>query len=523
MDNQIAVIIGAGPAGLTTAYELQARTSIHPIILEMDGVLGGISKTVKFGRNRIDIGGHRFFSKSSRILDWWQKLLPIQGAPARDDLMLKREVPLSSDPEAPDPEQTDLVMLIRSRLSRILFLRKFFDYPLRLNLQLVGNLGARRTLRIGCSYLGSRLAPIGSETNLEDFFINRFGRELYLTFFKDYTEKVWGVPCTSISPEWGVQRVKGLSVTKAVVQAMRSLVHKDISLEQKTRESSLIDQFMYPKFGPGQIWERVGELICAQGGEIKLHHRVTGVKVRNGKLEALTVRDLTSKTDATITGDYFFSTMPVKEFIAAIDGDVPDKVRTVAEGLPYRDFMTVGLLVRKLAIRNQTTIRTLNGIIPDNWIYIQEKDVKLGRLQIFNNWSPYLVEDPNTICLGLEYFCEQDGELWSKSDYAMTEFAIKELVTIGLLEHDAVLDSIVLRVPKAYPAYFGSYRQFDLIRRFADNLENLYLIGRNGMHRYNNTDHSMLTAMLAVDAIVAGERSRAAIWEANTEESYHEE
>ena len=272
-----AVIIGAGPAGLTAAFELLAQTDIVPIIFEMSGDIGGISKTVNYKGNRIDIGGHRFFSKSDRVMQWWLDRMPVQGFPARDDLDLGRELPLSKEPGAPDPEKDDLVFLVRNRLSRIFFLRKFFNYPVALNLNTVANLGALRMAKIGLSYLKACLFPIKQEKNLEDFFINRFGKELYATFFKDYTEKVWGVACTQIKPEWGAQRIKGLSVTTALVHAVKKLAGLDASLAQKETETSLIGQFLYPKLGPGQLWEEVARLIVQRGGENQLNFEVTGM------------------------------------------------------------------------------------------------------------------------------------------------------------------------------------------------------------------------------------------------------
>jgi protoporphyrinogen oxidase len=531
-----AVIIGAGPAGLTAAYELLDKSDIVPIVCEMTGEIGGISKTAVYRGNRIDIGGHRFFSKSERVMQWWQNILPIQGAPACDDRLLGRQVPLASECRmrplraqepatvpAPDPEQADGVMLVRSRLSRIFFLRRFFDYPITLTRNTLISLGPLRLLKIGLSYGKSCLAPIREEKSLEDFFINRFGLELYHTFFKDYTEKVWGVSCREIKPEWGAQRIKGLSVTRTILHAIGKLAGKREDVAQKRVETSLIEQFLYPKLGPGQLWEETAAMVERLGGRVILNSRVVGLETEGQRVTAVRVRDERSGRVTRLTGDYFFSSMPVRELIEALGETAPEPVREVAAGLKYRDFMTVGLLLKKLKIRNETLLKTVNGLVPDNWIYIQEREVRLGRVQIFNNWSPYLVRDPDTVWIGLEYFCSEGDDLWSMPDRDFAEFAIAELASIGIIERSDVLDSTVLRMPKAYPAYFGSYERFEVIREYADRFENLFLMGRNGMHRYNNADHSMLTAMTAVENVISGRADKANIWNVNAEQEYHEE
>ena len=527
-ENKTAIIIGAGPAGLTTAYELLEKTNIKPIIFEMTHDIGGISKTVNYKGNRIDIGGHRFFSKSDRVMEWWKNILPLQSAPSREDLILdityqNKTRPVQLSAHGADPEKVDKVMLIRSRLSRIFFLRKFFSYPVSLSMNTVKNLGIVRMARIGISYVCTRLFPIKHEKSLEDFFINRFGRELYLTFFKDYTEKVWGVKCNQIKPEWGAQRIKGLSITKALIHALKQCFSKDSSLEQKQTETSLIEQFMYPKHGPGQMWEVVTDMVSSKGAEIHKDHKIVGITHEGNKIVEVKVKNMTTGQVQAYKGDYFFSTMPVKELIQCFETDVPKEVQEVANGLMYRDFITVGLLLKKLKVQNETSATTINNIVPDNWIYIQERDVKIGRLQIFNNWSPYMVKDPNTAWIGLEYFCNVGDELWSKSDEEFTRFAIQELAKIDIIYEEDVLDHTVIRMPNTYPAYFGTYDQFDVVKNFTDKIENLFLIGRNGMHRYNNQDHSMLTAMTAVENIVNDVKSKDNIWSVNVEMEYHEE
>ncbi|MHC4521722.1 MAG: NAD(P)/FAD-dependent oxidoreductase [Planctomycetota bacterium] len=517
-----AVIIGAGPAGLTAAYELLGRTDIRPVGLEARGDIGGISKTVNYKGNRIDIGGHRFFSKSQRVLDWWFNILPLQGRPARDDIALGREVPLSPEPDAPDPEKTDKVLLARQRVSRIFFLDTFFDYPLSLNLDTLSKLGVVRTSKIVLSYVNSRLFAVKPETSLEDFFINRFGRELYGTFFRDYTEKVWGAPCTEIGSQWGAQRVKGMSVRRALIDAARNVVRRDRSVGQKHTETSLIRQFLYPKLGPGQMWSEVAERVERDGGRVRLHHRVVGLTTEGQRVTSVRAIDERSGASVQVEGDYLFSSMPVRDLIAALGPDVPGSVREVAQGLLYRDFITVGLLLKRLRIQNSGGKHAMNGLIPDCWIYIQDPSVRVGRMQIFNNWSPYLVADPDNVWIGLEYFCSEGDALWAMPDHELSALAAKELKAMGFAEADDVLEGMVLRTPKAYPAYFGTYSRFDVIRTYTDPFENLFLVGRNGMHRYNNQDHSMLTAMTAVENICADRSAKDNIWSINTEDAYHE-
>ncbi len=530
MPEKTAIIIGAGPAGLTAAYELLTRSDVRPSVFEATHEIGGISRTVEYKGNRIDIGGHRFFSKSERVMNWWQDRMPPQTSPSRDDLALDRPLPASATPRNgvhADPETTDKVMLIRGRLSRIFYLRRFFDYPVSLNFNTIANLGPIRICRIGVSYVLARLFPVGSERSLEDFFVNRFGRVLYRTFFKDYTEKVWGVPCDQIKPEWGAQRIKGLSITKALIHAVKKAfgAKTDGSLDQKDTETSLIERFLYPKHGPGQMWEETARLVRERGGAVQMGYKAVALRL-GGDGDTVTEVDFldeaTGKTE-TVRGDYVISTMPIRDLVGALGNAVPANIAAIGTGLIYRDFMTVGLLLKKLKIQNRTAFRTVGNIVPDNWIYIQEPDVKIGRLQVFNNWSPYMVSDPDTVWVGLEYFCNEGDAFWTMSDDAFAAFAIDELSKIGIIDQNDVLDRTVIRAPKAYPAYFGSYDRFDLLKDFFCRIQNLFLVGRNGMHKYNNQDHSMLTAMTAVDNIIQGVTSKDNIWQVNTEQDYHEE
>jgi protoporphyrinogen oxidase len=518
-----AIIVGAGPAGLTAAYELLTRAAIKPIVIEKSTCVGGISRTVNYKGNRMDIGGHRFFSKSDRVMEWWLKMLPLEasehGRVTINYHGMDREIVPSTS--GLDPSAADRVMLLRSRKSRIYYLRRFFDYPISLSKDTVLKLGLWRTFKVGASYVRSGLFPLKSEETLEHFFINRFGRELYRTFFKSYTEKVWGVPCNLISASWGAQRIKGLSVWSTVTHALAKLFeNRGEDIRQKGIETSLIDRFLYPKFGPGQMWEEVARRIIEMGGEIKMGCKAERVITDGWQVKALEASN-SNGDRKTWEGDYFFSTAPVKEIMRSFDVAPPRNVLEVSDGLVYRDFITVGLLLRSLRIKDEA--QRAKQLIRDNWIYIQEPDVLLGRVQIFNNWSPSMVADPANVWLGLEYFCNESDEIWNLSDDRMIALAIGELSKIGIIDAAEVLDSTVLRMEKTYPAYFGTYDRFAEIRKHVDRYENLFLIGRNGMHRYNNQDHSMLTAMMAVDNIIAGKRDKTGLWEVNTEMDYHEE
>ena len=513
-----AIIIGAGPAGLTAAYKLLKETDIHPIIIEKNDFAGGISRTVNHNGNRIDIGGHRFFSKSKVVMDLWQEIMPVQGSDSIDDLILGNHKPLNQG--GPDPEKEDKVLLVRSRVSRILYLRKFFDYPISMKLQTFTNLGLLNTFSAGITYIKSQVVK-RREDSLEDFIINRFGESLYNMFFKDYTNKVWGRSPAEISADWGAQRIKGLSLIKALLFMLKKpFIKKNIN--QDNVETSLIEMFYYPKKGPGQFWELMAEEIIKAGGEILYKSEAVGANITDGKIDWIETR--LNNELRKLKADYFISSMPVKDFVDSLKNEVPDEVKDVALNLPYRDFITVGLLVNKLKIKNTSKINTVGNIVPDCWIYIQEPDVKMGRVQIFNNWSPYMVKDFNdTVWIGLEYFCQEGDEMWASSDEEFISFATEEAVKIGLIEKDSVMDSKRINVEKAYPAYFGTYEKFSIVKDYLDSFSNLYCIGRNGQHRYNNMDHSMLTAIETVNAIVSGNQDRSIIWNVNTETEYHEE
>jgi protoporphyrinogen oxidase len=523
---KVAVIAGAGPAGLTAALELLRRSDIVPVVFEADNQVGGISKTINYRGNRMDLGGHRFFSKSDWVMRWWQDILPIAEGQASPESALRIKYQGQTRdlvPETLGSSSSDAVMLVRQRLSRIFYRRRFFDYPLRLNASTVKNLGLVEALQIGLSYGQARLKSQLPEVTLEDFFINRFGHRLYRTFFKDYTEKVWGVPCEEISAEWGAQRIKGLSVAKAVGHALTSPFRNSVDASQKQTETSLIERFLYPKFGPGQMWEEVARRVSQRGGEIHLRQRIVGVERNGPDVTAANVLDEATGSLRRVPCDYFISTMPIHDLISFL-GPADSRVRRIANRLPYRDFMTAGLLLRRMhsAAASQGTKQN-NGMPPDNWIYIQEPDVRIGRLQIFNNWSPALVADPTTIWLGLEYFCSEGDDLWTMDNGRFIDFAASELEKIGLINRKDVIDGTLVRVPKAYPAYFGAYGEFEKVRAYLDQFPNLYPVGRNGMHRYNNQDHSMLAANVAVSSIINGGSGKLEIWRTNAEDEYHEE
>lgn len=523
---KIAVIAGAGPAGLTAALELLRQSDITPIVFEADTQVGGLSKTITYRGNRMDLGGHRFFSKSDWVMRWWQEILPIAKNNTWDsgDLRINYQGQSRAvTPEAISPSNADAVLLIRQRLSRIFYRRRFFDYPLAFNASTLKNLGAIEVLKIGLSYGRAQLTPRMSEISLEDFFINRFGNRLYQTFFRDYTEKVWGVPCTDISAEWGAQRIKGLSVSKAIGHAISRPFRNSKDASQKDIETSLIERFLYPKFGPGQMWEEVARRISQRGGEIVLRHRILRVEHEAAKVTAVIVLDEITGVMHRVTCHEFISTIPVSHLVAFLQ-PAELRLQRIAAELPYRDFMTVGLLLRRMkSTTDKRNGSRANGMPPDNWIYIQDTDVRIGRLQVFNNWSPAMVADPSTIWLGLEYFCREGDDLWSMDNGRFVDFAAAELEKIGLLDRRDVIDAKLVRVLKAYPAYFGAYREFDQVKTYLDQFTNLYPIGRNGMHRYNNQDHSMLTAKSAVDSIVNGGDRKQDIWRVNAEGEYHEE
>ena len=511
------LIIGAGPAGLTAAYELLRKgNEIEVVVFEESDFLGGISRTVEYKGNRMDMGGHRFFSKIPTVNAWWDQMLPMQGAPSYDDRKLDRDVPLEKN--GPDPEKEDRVMLIRHRVSRILFDDKFYDYPVSLKPETLKNMGFFTTMQVGFSYLASLLHK-RPDDNLENFYINRFGKKLYSMFFEYYTENLWGRHPREIDASWGAQRVKGLSI----VAILQDIFGKIFNQKNRKVETSLIEQFKYPKLGPGELWEVTAAEIEKMGGTIIKEAKVT--KLHKNEQNVLT--GITYEKDGVehqADGDVVISSMPVKDLVGGMN-DVPETPARIAKGLPYRDYMTLGVLVPKIKLKNKTKLKTVGNIVPDCWVYVQDRRVKMGRFQIYNNWSPYMVKDlEHTIWIGLEYFVNEGDEFWNMTEEAFSEFGVNEMVKLGLIDRaDEVLDSHMERVKKAYPAYFDTYDEMDTLIEYLNTIPNLYCVGRNGQHRYNNIDHSMVTSFEAVKNILSGATDKSNIWNVNTEKEYHEE
>ena len=511
-----ALVIGAGPAGLTAAYELLTKSEdMEVMVFEESDCFGGISKTVEYKGTRRDMGGRRVFSKIPEVNAWWDKMLPMQGSATYDDILLNRPMPLTEG--GPDPEKEDRVMLTRHRVSRILFDNKFYDYPVTLKMETLKNMGFFTTMKVGFSYLAAILHK-KPEDNLENFYINRFGRKLYSMFFEYYTENLWGRHPSEIDASWGAQRVTGLSV----VAILKDIFGKIFKKKNRKVETSLIEEFKYPKLGPGQLWDVTAEEITKLGGTIIKNAKVTKLQKEGDKIVSLTyVKD---GQEVTVEGDYIISSMPVKDLVAGMN-DVPAEPARIAAGLPYRDYMTLGVLVPKINLENKTKLKTVSNIVPDCWVYVQDRRVKMGRFQIYNNWSPYMIKDlENTIWIGLEYFVNEGDEFWNMTEEQFSAFGVQEMVNLGLIDSpDVVLDTHMEKVKKAYPAYFDTYDEMDKLVEYLKSIDNLYCVGRNGQHRYNNIDHSMVTSFETVKNILSGEKDKSNIWSVNTEQEYHEE
>ncbi|MBQ3665278.1 MAG: NAD(P)/FAD-dependent oxidoreductase [Lachnospiraceae bacterium] len=531
------IIIGAGPAGITAGYELlkQAPDRYDVIILEESNEIGGISKTIKYHGNRMDLGGHRFFSKNDDVMAWWDHIMPKQGDMSYDDKILGRKKELNHG--GPDPETEDEVMLIRDRVSRIYYQKKFFDYPVSLKWKTIKNMGFLTTIRAGTSYLYACTHKL-KETSLENFYINRFGKVLYSMFFEGYTQKLWGRHPREISADWGAQRVKGLSI-RAILKDMLSKV-ADHTLEmlhlnqnndknKKNTETSLIEEFYYPKYGPGQMWELAARKFTNMGGTLITNAKVVKINKRgktynDNEIHVITgIEYIQNGVMKKMDGDIIISSMPLKDLIKGMN-DVPENVQRIAGGLPYRDFVTVGVLVKKLNLKNETKIKTLNNIVPDCWIYVQDTKVRLGRIQIFNNWSPYLVKNVEEhVWIGMEYFCDEKDKFYRLSEKQCIRYATKELIKMGIISsQEDVLDAHREKVKKAYPAYFDTYQEIDTLVKYLNTIDNLYCVGRNGQHRYNNMDHSMITSFETVKNIIHNQSDRSNIWNVNVEGEYHE-
>ncbi len=463
------VVIGAGPGGLTAAHEL-TELGHEAIVFEKDDQVGGIARTVSYNGYRFDIGGHRFFTKVDTVQTLWEEVMG-------DDF------------------------LVRPRLSRIYYRDRFFDYPLRPGNALRG-LGLIESIRIVVSYLRARGIPNSNERTFEDWVVNRFGRRLYEIFFETYTEKVWGIPCSEIGADWAAQRIKNLNLTQAIRHALLG------GKKGGSVITTLIDEFQYPRLGPGMMWERWCERLEARGVKTHLEAEVCDLHHKDGRVEAATVRFGNGEIEH-VSADHFVSTMPARRLIRSLDPPAPAPVAEAAEKLRYRDFLTVVLIVRDAEV------------FPDNWIYIHSPDVKVGRVQNFKNWSPEMVPDPSTTSLGLEYFVNEGDELWSAPDEKLVEQGEVEMIRLGLIRPDTVIDGTVVRMPKAYPVYDSDYKEaLATVRRYTDGLINLHLIGRNGQHRYNNQDHSMVTGIYAARNIDGADYD---VWSVNVEDEYHEE
>jgi protoporphyrinogen oxidase len=464
------VVIGGGPAGLTAAHYL-VRRPLEVTVLERDHQVGGIARTVEYKGFRFDIGGHRFFTKVGPVRDLWHK-------------MLGRE------------------MLKRPRLSRIYYNNRFFDYPLKPFNALRG-LGIVEAIRAVASYAWIRVHPIRPEVSVADWISNRFGRRLFNIFFKTYTEKVWGIPCEQLGAQWAAQRIKGLSLATAVVNMLFK------GGRGRKQIKTLIDEFEYPRLGPGMMWEAFQKDLEERGGRVEFGATVVGLRHDGSRITSV-VYARNGET-GSIAADMVMSTMPLRDLIRSLDPPAPDDVRAAAEALRYRDFLTVALVL------------DTPTMFPDNWIYVHDPKVKLGRIQNFKNWSPEMVPDPRKTCLGLEYFCFEGDGLWNMSNADLVKLGARELDAIGLLRGAAVLDGTVVRAPKAYPIYDeGFMASLDVVRRYLDRFTNLQVAGRNGMHKYNNQDHSMVTAILAVQNLLeAGPHHD--VWAVNADDEYHEE
>jgi len=460
------LIAGGGPAGLTAAYEL-SKKNIPATVLESSSFLGGLSQTVEYKGYRFDIGGHRFFTKNKEIDVLWTEMLP--GGFIEVD-----------------------------RISRIYYKKKFFSYPLK-PIEAFINLGLIESFMILLSYVKSKIKPRVPETSFEDWVINRFGSRLYRIFFKTYTEKVWGMPCSKISADWASQRIKGLSLTTAIKNAFFS---------KKNSIKTLIDRFRYPRLGPGMLWNAVGRNIEEKGGRVVRNQKVVAIKRNNYNVESITAEDPEGKK-SVYKCTHFVSSMPLRDLMLNMSPSPQKEVMDAAAKLTYRDFLVVAAIIEK------------DKIFPDNWVYIHDGSVRLGRIQNFKNWSKEMVPDEGYSCLGLEYFCSEGDDLWSMSDKAIAEFAIKELEQIGLCDSKDVRDTCVVKMYKAYPVYDTDYQKnIEIIRNFINKFKNLYPIGRNGMHRYNNQDHSMATALLAARNILGAKYD---VWQVNSDAEYHEE
>ncbi len=497
-----AIIIGAGPAGLTAAYELLRNSDIKPIVVDSSETIGGLSATYRYKGNFIDVGGHRFFSDNQDIISWWKNILPFEKEFSPGYMQDKCNYP------AIDPETTEKVMLVRNRLSRIYFRRRFFPYPMELSFDTLKNLGLFLSTHIICDYFFSIINK-RPEKNLEDFLINRFGKRLYEIFFKNYTEKIWGVSCKKIDAKWGRQRIRGISVSEIIRHAL-------FQRKEKSTEKSFISRFLYPKYGVGQMWEEVAQRIIDEGGEI-----YSGTKVRELHVENMSIKKVAAESKGHIrefVPDYVFSSAPLIDLVVMLRPSPPMEIKSITDNLEYRDFIIAGILAKTMREGSGNPFFPEIRLLPDTWLYIQEPDLTTGRIQIYNNWSPYMVGSKNRVWLGVEFFCSHNDEIWSKSDAELVELASKELDILNLVNYSDILDGVCIRTRKAYPSYCGAYNRLHAVKKYLCSFNNLFCIGRNGLHQYNNMDHSMLTAILSVKALTSGNKPPESVWEMEPED-----
>lgn len=513
------VIIGGGPAGLSCAYYLLKNSSNYEVtVLEKDKQVGGISKTIEFNGYKIDTGIHRFFTKNDEVMNLWKDILTVQNKPSYEDKLLNKN--RKYDKYGSDPEKEDKSFLIKDRYTRIYYDKKFYDYPISINYKTLKNMGFITIFKAGFSYLKSVFIK-KEEKSLEDFYINRFGKVLYNMFFESYTEKVWGIHPNKISPSWGAQRVKGLSIKEII----KDYIFKVLKIKNnKNTETSLIETFYYPKLGCGQMYEEMASKIKSMGGNVILLSNVKKIEINDNKITKVIYEK--GNIEHEINCDICVSSMPIKDLINSFNIDVSKDILNISSNLPYRNFMSVGLVVDKFNLKNNTKIKTINNIIPDSWIYVQDPSVKMGRIQIFNNWSSYLfknkIDISNKVLIGLEYFSSDDDKYYNMSDEEFIKFAISEGEKLNFIKPEFVEQSIRIKIPKAYPAYFGVYDKIDKVVDYLNSFSNLYCIGRNGQHRYNNMDHSILTGIETAKCVIKNKSDKSDIWKVNTEKEYHE-
>lgn len=534
MSKKHIVVVGAGPAGISFSDRLlELSDEFRITILEKSQYIGGISKTVNFQGNRIDIGGHRFFSKSDEVMHWWAQKFPVSIEGNTEDFELKYQGNTKSIPNgfriASEKEQeSSNVLLLRDRKSRIIHEKKLYDYPLKMNKKTLSNIGTLRLIQVSMSYIKSKLKS-SEPRNLEEFIISRFGKTLYKMFFESYTEKVWGRHPSEISAEWGAQRIKGLSIRKILQDIASKTFSKlkkeeQVDISQKNVETSLIEKFLYPKYGPGQIWEFVAkELEQRECVTIHMRSNLTGIEVDTQSNTTKVIYSNSEGESKELDCDFVISTMPISHLVESLSIDEKGKELSrstfnSAKKLPYRDFLTVGILLRDFHGPNREEL-------DDTWLYVQEPNVKVGRIQIFNNWSPYMVEKEEYKWVGLEYFCQEGDTLWSMNKNELINLGLQELCELGLCNQSDFLKGTVLKEEKTYPAYFDSYADIENIKKELIQIKPLFLIGRNGMHKYNNQDHSMLTAFRTAEIIASGNidyKLKESVWDINTEQEYHE-